>query len=92
MDAHFHLLGREIKVIFTPFDAQEAIAVAVADNGAFEQVETLRQCVALAAGKDQLPVTLHGAQAASQPLELFFSFDIQFCRQLVATGRFFTFC
>ena len=92
MDAHFHLLGREIKVIFTPFDPQEAIAVAVADNGAFEQVETLRQCVALAAGKDQLPVTLHGAQAASQPLELFFSFDIQFCRQLVATGRFFTFC
>nr|VUD29025.1 Uncharacterised protein [Raoultella sp. NCTC 9187] len=65
MNTGFHLLRRQVQVVFTPLDAQEAKAIAMADNHAFEQVKTLRQGIALTTGKHQLPVALHGAQAAA---------------------------
>ena len=70
--AHFHLLGGEIEVIFLPFHAQEAVAVAMADDLAAQQIETFRQRIALAAGEDQLTVTLHGAQTTTQRFKVLF--------------------
>ncbi|CGA69919.1 Uncharacterised protein [Salmonella enterica subsp. enterica serovar Typhi] len=61
------------------------------DHGAFQQVEAFRQRIALAAGKDQLSIALHRAQAATQGFKLLFAFNIQFYGQFFATGRFFTF-
>ncbi|VFS70103.1 Uncharacterised protein [Kluyvera cryocrescens] len=40
--AHLHLFARQIQVVFAAFHAQEAKAIAMADNHAFEQVETFR--------------------------------------------------
>jgi hypothetical protein len=37
---------------------------------------TFRQRVALAAGKDQLPVALHGTQAAAKGFNLLFTFNV----------------
>ncbi|MNH01381.1 hypothetical protein D3C79_606000 [compost metagenome] len=73
VDGHFHLLGGEIKVVFTPFNPQEAEAIAVADHRATQQVQTLRQGIALAAGKDQLAITLHRTQATAQGFQRFFA-------------------
>ena len=89
--AHLHLLAGEIKIVLAPLDAQEAKAVPVADDHALQQVETLRQGVALAAGKHQLSVALHGAQAAAQGFLLLIAFYLQRYRQLIAADRFFTF-
>ncbi|MNI71661.1 hypothetical protein D3C73_1275450 [compost metagenome] len=91
MDAGFHLLTGEIQIVFTSFDAQKAVAITVANNGTFQQVKTLRQCVTLPAGEDQLPITLHRAQAATKRFELLFAFNVEFNGQLIAVGRFFTF-
>ncbi len=89
--AHFHLLGGEIEVIFLPFHAQEAVAVAVTDNLATQQIETFRQRITLAAGEDQLAVALHSAQTASQRFKVLFVGEVQLLRQLVAAGWLFAF-
>ncbi|MPN10215.1 hypothetical protein SDC9_157510 [bioreactor metagenome] len=91
MNAGFHLLAGEIQIVFTPFDAQKAVAITVANNGTFQQVETLRQRIALTTGEDQLSVTLHRAQTAAQCFLLLFTFNVEFSGQLIAVGRFFTF-
>ncbi|CAH0146487.1 hypothetical protein SRABI106_00343 [Rahnella aquatilis] len=53
VDAHFHLFSRQIHIVFLhAFQAQETVTITMADNRAFQQVQTLRQRVALAAGKD----------------------------------------
>ena len=51
VDRHFHLFGRQVQIVFAAFNAQEAVAVAVADHRAAQQIQTLRQRIALAAGK-----------------------------------------
>ncbi|MOA47031.1 hypothetical protein D3C78_1696210 [compost metagenome] len=76
MDAHFHLFRGKVQIVFTPFDAQEAVTIAVTNNDAFQQVETFWQRIALAAGKDQLTVTLHSAQTAAKGFNLLFTFNI----------------
>jgi hypothetical protein len=43
MNAGFHLLAGEIQIIFTPFNPQKAVAITVANNGTFHQVEAFRQ-------------------------------------------------
>ena len=92
VDTHFHLFAGEVQIVFAALYAQEAIAIAVADNRSFEQIKAFWQGVTLTAGKDQLPVTLHGAQATAQCFVLLFAFDIEFNRQLFTAGRFFAFC
>lgn len=91
MNAGFHLLAGQVQVIFAAFNAQKAVAITVANNGTFQQVETFRQRVALTTSEDQLPVTLHRAQATTQRFLLFFTFNVEFSGQLIAVGRFFTF-
>ena len=91
MNAGFHLLAGQVQVIFAAFNAQKAVAITVANNGTFQQVKTFRQRIALTAGEDQLSVTLHGAQAATQRFLLLFTFNVKFSGQLIAVGRFFTF-
>ncbi len=88
---HFHLLGREIEVILLALYAQKAVAVAVADDLAAQQIKPFRQRIALATGKDQLAVALHGAQTTTQRFQVLFVGEVQFLRQLVAAGRFFAF-
>lgn len=51
VDRHFHLFGGQVQIVFAAFNAQEAVAVAVANHRAAQQVQTFRQRVALAAGK-----------------------------------------
>ena len=91
VDRHFHLFGRQVQIVFAAFHAQEAVAVAVADHRAAQQIQTLRQRVALAAGKHQLAIALHGAQAAAQRFQLLFTAEAQFVAQFFAAGRRFTF-
>ena len=91
MNTGFHLLAGQVQVIFAAFNAQKAVAITVANNGTFQQVKTLRQRIALTTSEDQLPVTLHGAQAATQRFLLLFTFNVEFSGQLIAVGRFFTF-
>ena len=91
MNAGFHLLAGEIQIIFTPFNSQKAVAITVANNGTFHQVEAFRQRIALTASENQLTIALHRAQAATQAFKLLFAFNVQFYRQLITAGRFFTF-
>ncbi len=91
VDRHFHLFGRQVQIVFAAFHAQEAVAVAVADHRAAQQIQTFRQRVALAAGKHQLAIALHGAQAAAQRFQLLFTAEAQFVAQFFAAGRRFTF-
>ena len=91
MNAGFHLLAGEIQIIFTPFNPQKAVAITVANNGTFHQVEAFRQRIALTTSEDQLTIALHRAQAATQAFKLLFAFNVQFYRQLITAGRFFTF-
>ena len=90
--AHFHLLARQVQIVLTPFNAQEAVTISVPDNHAFQQVQTLRQRVALAASEDQLPVALHRAQAAAKRFDLLFAFNVQLDGQFFTISRLFAFC
>ena len=92
VNTHFHLFAGEVQIVFAAFYAQEAIAIAVTDNRSFQQIKAFWQGVTLTAGKDQLSVALHGAQAAAQCFVLLFAFDIEFNCQLFTAGRFFAFC
>ena len=92
VNAGFHLLRRQIQVIFTAFHAQEAIAIAMANNDTFQQVKTFRQRIALTTRKDQLTIAFHCAQSAAQCFLLFFAFNIQLYCQLISASRFFAFC
>ena len=76
MNAHLHLFRGKIKIVFTAFYAQEAKAITVADDGAFQQVKTFGKRIALTAGKDQLPVALHRTQAAAKGFNLLFTFNV----------------
>ncbi len=40
VDTGFHLLAGEIEIVFAAFDTQKTVAIAVANNNAFQQVET----------------------------------------------------
>ena len=88
----FHLLGRQIQVIFTAFNAQEAITITMTDNGPFQQIKTFRQRIALTTCKDQLTIAFHCTQSAAQCFLLFFAFNIQLYCQLISASRFFAFC
>ncbi|MNH21448.1 hypothetical protein D3C79_812570 [compost metagenome] len=66
VDRHFHLLSRQIQVVFAAFNTQETKTVAMTDYGTAQQIQTFRQRIALAASKYQLAVTLHRAQTTTQ--------------------------
>ncbi|KDQ00066.1 hypothetical protein EN35_19065 [Rhodococcus qingshengii] len=90
-ECRFHLLAGEIQIIFTPFNPQKAVAITVANNGTFHQVEAFRQRIALTTSEDQLTIALHRAQAATQAFKLLFAFNVQFYRQLIHGWPVFTF-
>ena len=81
-----HLSRAQKQIIATRLGHQKAKAITMALDAPLDQVELVYRSVGTAAGVDQLAVTLHGAQPATQGLDAFFAVDPQFILQLGTRG------
>ena len=81
-----HLSRAQKQIIATRLGHQKAKAITMALDAPLDQVELVYGSVGTAAGVDQLAVTLHGAQPATQGLDAFFAVDPQFILQLGTRG------
>ncbi|MCY1418457.1 hypothetical protein D9M71_340180 [compost metagenome] len=86
-----HLRGAEEQVVAAVIRDKEAEAVAVARDTPADQVELVHRRVGTAAGIDELPIALHGAQAATKGLFRLFAGETEFVQQLRPRRRRTTF-
>ena len=82
-----HLRWAEEQVVAAVIRHEEAKAVTVTADATTDQVELVHRGIGATAGIDELTITLHCAQSASQGFELIFGMQTELFDQLFTTGR-----
>ena len=82
-----HLRRAEEQVVTAVIRHEEAEAITMATDATADQVELVHRGIGATTGIDELTVALHGAQSASQCLELIVGMQTELFDQLFTTGR-----